>query len=413
MSQGRGQADRSLFELGFQVQLQEILSRLPTARHSMLFSATLPSSVAEFVRAGLQNPSVIRLDADVKINPDLDTLFLRVNSDDKEAALILLLEHIAIPVNTTPEPDQPQAIIFVATKHHVEYLSALLSAAAFSVSHVYGSLDQIARQRQLQAFRDRRTSLLVVTDVAARGLDIPVMDHVINLDFPPNPRVFVHRVGRTARGGRKGTAWSLLDKDDLPYFADLAQHLATTSVEPELVRLPRGPIETAFESMQALASTATDLLDLRTVMRKGDSMYKRSRSKASSQGYRTARSYADDSLPIFQLANSAPSTAQDASRQSMIDVIASFRPAATSIAVKPKRIGKRAVDPNLAEAAPTGSETILPADEAVAAPRATIVPATKVRGAAVLAHCQDFRDASFYLQHAQKDDGNKMCGTLT
>jgi ATP-dependent RNA helicase DDX54/DBP10 len=240
------------------------------------------------------------------------------------------------------------------------------------------------------------------------------MDHVINLDFPPNPRVFVHRVGRTARGGRKGTAWSLLDKDDLPYFADLAQHLATTSVEPELVRLPRGPIETAFESMQALSSTATDLLDLRAVMRKGDSMYKRSRSKASSQGYRTARLYADESLPIFQLANAAPSTDQDASRQSMIDVISAFRPAATSIAVKPRRIGKvkRAASPKPAEDTSPAPDPHAPRIETAAAPAAAVGPAAKVRTTKICAHHQDFKDASFYLQHAQKDDGNKMWACL-
>ena len=329
-------ADGRLFELGFQVQLQEILSRLPTSRQSMLFSATLPSSVAEFVRAGLANPAVIRLDADVKINPDLTTHFFRVSGGDKDAGLMVLLEQASI-IPGGEAAVQHQAIVFVATKHHVEYLVNLLTAAGFSASHVYGSLDQVARQRQLQDFRDRKTSLLIVTDVAARGLDIPIMDHVINYDFPPNARVFIHRVGRTARGGRKGTAWSILDKDDLPYYADLAVNLNATAEPPVLHTLPRQSLDAATEAIQALSASSSDLDDLRAVMRKGDSMYRRSRSKATATGYRTARQLAINDYPLFPGLQAAAADDSSARRAQLLSVIDAFRPATTGItAKKPK-----------------------------------------------------------------------------
>ncbi|BEI82928.1 hypothetical protein CcaverHIS002_0307960 [Cutaneotrichosporon cavernicola] len=178
------EADR-LFEMGFEVQLREILHRLPTTRHNLLFSATLPTTLAEFAKAGLNNPAFIRLDTEHRISPDLELAFLSVKPDEKEAALLVLLrEVIHIPVASTATDDSPRAIIFASTKHHVEYISTLLKAANYRTSYIYGSLDQVARQQQLRHFRDGKSEVLVVTDVAARGLDIPAMGHVINFDFP-------------------------------------------------------------------------------------------------------------------------------------------------------------------------------------------------------------------------------------
>ena len=396
-----GVADLRLFELGFQVQLQEILSRLPTSRQSMLFSATLPSSVAEFVRAGLANPAVIRLDADVKINPDLTTHFFRVSGGDKDAGLMVLLELAAIiPGHNAVES---QAIVFVATKHHVEYLVSMLSAAGFSASHVYGSLDQVARQRQLQDFRDRKTSLLIVTDVAARGLDIPIMDHVINYDFPPNARVFIHRVGRTARGGRKGTAWSILDKDDLPYYADLAVNLNTTAEPPVLHCLPRQSLDAATEAIQALSASVSDLDDLRAVMRKGDSMYRRSRTKATASGYKTARQLATNDYPIFAELRGAFGGDVETRRAALLSVIDAFRPATTGITAKPP---KSKNPPG--GALPAAADEIVPDEGPKLASRPTPPTSTKVSTSALETDAQDFRDSAFYLPQGARVDEDKM-----
>ena len=206
------EADR-LFEMGFAEQLRQILQHMGENRQTLLFSATMPKLLAEFARAGLRDPQLIRLDTDTKISPNLQLAFFTVRQDEKPAALLHLLREVV--------PAKQQSIIFVATKHHVEYLNELLQAEGIVPSVVYGAMDQTARKIHIAKFRAGKTSLLVVTDVAARGIDIPLLDNVINYDFPPKPKLFVHRVGRAARAGRNGFAYSLLTSDELPYSLDL------------------------------------------------------------------------------------------------------------------------------------------------------------------------------------------------
>ncbi|CAG8710844.1 13902_t:CDS:2, partial [Cetraspora pellucida] len=229
------EADR-LFELGFSAQLHEILHRLPQSRQTMLFSATLPKSLVEFANAGLQDPSLVRLDTDTKISTDVMRAFFSVKQLEKEAALLYLLyevikihltptSSVTISKNSNNKDDNSsntisqsllsnQTIIFVSTKHHVEYITNLLNLSGFQTSYIYGSLDQTARKIQINNFRGGRTNILVVTDVAARGIDIPILENVINYDFIDSSKMFVHRVGRTARAGRKGCAYSLITPEE-------------------------------------------------------------------------------------------------------------------------------------------------------------------------------------------------------
>ncbi|KAI9272846.1 P-loop containing nucleoside triphosphate hydrolase protein [Phascolomyces articulosus] len=236
------EADR-LFEMGFAVQLHEILSRLPQSRQTLLFSATLPKMLVDFAKAGLQEPTLIRLDADTKISKDLEMAFFSVKQSEKEAALIYLLRNvIKLPKKTsnsgndrkedkkkkkrtTATEEDRQTIIFVATKHHVDYLANILMELGYQVSYVYGSLDQTARNIQINRFRTGVTNLLVVTDVAARGIDIPILENVINYDFSGSSKVFIHRVGRAARAGRRGWAYSLVSAAEFPYVVDLGLFL--------------------------------------------------------------------------------------------------------------------------------------------------------------------------------------------
>lgn len=322
--------------MGFQVQLLEIMSRLPSSRHSMLFSATLPTSVTEFARAGLSNPAIVRLDAEYRINPDLAMKMLRINASDKAAALLVLLsEFIHVPLGS-PTGKTPQVIVFVSTKHHVEYIAILLKLAGYSASFVYGNLDQRARQSQLQDFRDRRSSILIVTDVAARGLDIPFIDHIVNFDFPPNARTFVHRAGRTARGGRSGTAWSLVEHSDLPYFSDLNAFLHTAGQETHLQVLPALHLESMIEYINSI-SDGTDLVNLHAVMLRGDAMYRRSRGKASAGAYRSARGLRGE-LAVIGAEEGSFGT-NEGLRQDLIATLNTFRPAVP--AVTPKLLAKR------------------------------------------------------------------------
>lgn len=203
----------SLFGMGFAEQLHQILAKLGENRQTLLFSATLPSALAEFAKAGLRDPQLVRLDLDTKISPDLKLLFFTLRQEEKSAALLYLIrEQIG---------SGEQTLIFVSTKHHVEFLNLLFREEGIEPSVCYGDMDQDARKIHVSRFRARKTMLLIVTDVAAWGIDIPLLDNVINWDFPPKPKLFVHRVGRAARAGRTGTAYSFVTSEDMACLLDL------------------------------------------------------------------------------------------------------------------------------------------------------------------------------------------------
>ncbi|KAF9881566.1 hypothetical protein CkaCkLH20_00712 [Colletotrichum karsti] len=357
------EADR-LFEMGFAAQLTEILHALPPSRQSLLFSATLPASLVEFARAGLQDPSLVRLDAETKVSPDLESAFFSVKGAEKEAALLHILHDVIKMPMGTPDgvpldiaqskkrkrgegdgkgkPTEHSTIIFAATKHHVEYLAQLLTKAGFATSYVYGSLDQEARRIHTENFRQGRANILVVTDVAARGIDIPVLANVINYDFPPQPKVFVHRVGRTARAGQRGWAYSIVRELDTPYMLDLQLFLGRKLVvghgseKPSFSEdvvvggLSRDRIEINMEWMSKVLKEEVDIEALRKVSTKAEKLYLKTRHSASSQSAKRAREIVgskgwNELHPLFGTdANNA-----EQARNEMMAKISGFRPAET------------------------------------------------------------------------------------
>lgn len=315
-----------LFEMGFDTQLREIVHRLPASRQSLMFSATLPTDVSDFAKAGLINPLLIRLDSDTKLSPDLKLAFLPVRPYEKDAALLVLLEKSK---NLHGKPIQ--TVVFVSTKHHVEYIITLLRGAAYRVNHVYGSLDQIARKQQLEGFRQGHADILVVTDVAARGLDMPDLDLVINYDFPPSPRTFLHRVGRTARAGRSGSAWSLLTAEDIPYALDLQRFLSRpilSDLGETCGRIDAQSLDNKIEFIHdSLILSCPDLPTLGQVMRRGQKMFARTRNRASDKSYRDAKAstttcFSDDT-PLHQLFAEGPSSVGSA-RQRLLGLLNDF-----------------------------------------------------------------------------------------
>lgn len=359
------EADR-LFEMGFATALDEIINRLPVNRQTLLFSATLPKTLVEFAKAGLENPKLVRLDADSKISTDLRMAFFSVKQAEKDACLLLLLRDvIKVPLGARKGLDERdekpkkvkgnvdaaphQTLVFVATKHHVEYISNLLTAAGYATSYIYGTLDQTARTQQMDKFRRGLTSVLVVTDVAARGIDIPVLENVVNYDFPPGSRVFVHRVGRTARAGRKGWAWSFVTNTELAHMLDLQLFLARplqvhaegeASYVESLVlgTFIRDKLDEEVEYIRTLHEGMSSLKLLREVMKKGQLMYERSQGKASQASYKRAKEMTKgdrlmtdngkevNTHPIFLVSDSS---AGESSRESLLKIINSFRPTET------------------------------------------------------------------------------------
>jgi ATP-dependent RNA helicase DDX54/DBP10 len=374
------EADR-LFEMGFETALTEIIHRLPPSRQTLLFSATLPKSLVDFAKAGLQNPKLVRLDAESKISADLRMAFFSVKQDEKDACLLLLLRDIIrVPLGVNASHDQDrerggeakskrdqftaphQTLVFAATKHHVEYLTTLLTAAGYAVSHIYGSLDHSARVRQMDQFRCGRTNVLVVTDVAARGIDIPVLANVVNYDFPQGVRVFVHRVGRTARAGRSGWAWSFVSQTELPYLVELQLFLGRpltrdapdgeASYTENLVigAFLREVLDDEVAYIRALGIEHHALSTLRNIMRKGQGLYERSRGRASPAGYTRAKQMSREPArwglvaagasasmhPVLRLKGHAVgknAVVEDERRRALLAAVDSFRPNETALEI--------------------------------------------------------------------------------
>ncbi|CAG9997521.1 unnamed protein product [Clonostachys byssicola] len=352
------EADR-LFEMGFAAQLTEILHALPPSRQTLLFSATLPASLVEFARAGLQDPSLIRLDAETKVSPDLESAFFSVKGAEKEGCLLhILYDIIKVPLGPPataadtddkgskkrkrgPEkPTEHSTIVFTATKHHVEYIATLLRESGFAVSHVYGSLDQTARRIQIEDFRNGKTNILVVTDVAARGVDIPVLANVINYDFPTQPKIFVHRVGRTARAGRQGWSYSLVRDLDAPYLIDLqlflGKRLVVGQEEPApsftedvvVGALKRDSVEVNVEWLNKILKEIEDISALRKVAGKAEKLYMKTRNSAASQSVKRAREMVKSNgwMQLHPVFGDQDADGSEQARANMLAVISGYRP---------------------------------------------------------------------------------------
>ncbi|KAB7505285.1 ATP-dependent RNA helicase DDX54, partial [Armadillidium nasatum] len=278
------EADR-LFEMNFEEQMNQILHDLPNNRQTLLFSATLPSKLVEFARAGLSDPTLIRLDAEKKLSENLKMAFFKLNTEDKLPFLIYLLENVI-------KKDEP-TVLFVPSKHHVEYFYELLTMIGFSASYVYSSLDASARKINIAKFRAKKVNLLIVTDIAARGIDIPLLDNVINFNFPPKAKLFVHRVGRVARAGRTGTAYSFVSTDEIAYLLELnmflsgsiklcpAETLNISSTRDKndwhlkLGKVPREIVEENEEFIRAKLELNYDLMRLKNSADNGYEKFKR------------------------------------------------------------------------------------------------------------------------------------------
>ncbi|XP_053992528.1 ATP-dependent RNA helicase ddx54-like isoform X2 [Hylaeus volcanicus] len=218
-----------MFDLGLGDQVLLLLKRMNSNKQCILTSATLPSQLVEFAAVGLRSPFFIRLDCDATISPTLDMWFLYIRKEEKLAGLLFLLRHILLSVDRCVMNSLystgallPQGVlIFTASRHHVDFLGAFLTKFGINAQVAYGSMDLQARVESVSRFRKGLSKVLIVTDVAARGLDLPVVGCVLNFDFPISPKHFVHCVGRTARANRPGLAVSFVTREELAYAEEV------------------------------------------------------------------------------------------------------------------------------------------------------------------------------------------------
>jgi ATP-dependent RNA helicase DeaD len=193
------EADEML-DMGFVEDIEAILAETPPERQTALFSATMPAPIAELARKYMRSPERITVAAEQMTVPQIRQVYYEVGARDKFEVLARILD-FEMPTS---------AIIFCRTKSEVDALGERLIARAFPAETLHGDLSQVQRDRVMSRFRSGQVELLVATDVAARGLDIDHISHVINYDIPLDPEVYVHRIGRTGRAGRTGAAITLV-----------------------------------------------------------------------------------------------------------------------------------------------------------------------------------------------------------
>jgi ATP-dependent RNA helicase RhlE len=204
------EADRML-DMGFIHDVKRVIAKLPAARQSLLFSATMPPDVERLANGILKTPQRVEVTPQATTVERIEQRVLFVDSADKRALLAEMLKDPAIA----------RALVFTRTKHGANRVAEQLDKIGIAADAIHGNKSQSARQRALDDFRRGRIRVLVATDIAARGIDIDGITHVINYELPNVPESYVHRIGRTARAGADGIALSFCDGSERAFLKDI------------------------------------------------------------------------------------------------------------------------------------------------------------------------------------------------
>ncbi|MCW2959519.1 MAG: box helicase [Solirubrobacterales bacterium] len=217
------EADEML-DLGFLEDVEKILSLTPNSRQTALFSATMPPPIAKLADNYLYDPVLVKVQSATLTVDTVEQFRLEVKTSDKPSALVEVLK--------AERPDQ--AIVFVRTKIRCDQLGRTLKDKGLNVKVLHGDLSQGTRDGVMLSFKGGRVPILVATDVAARGLDISTVTHVVNFDVPISPDVYVHRIGRTGRVGRSGRAITFVEPKQQRELEAIEEHISTklTQWEP-------------------------------------------------------------------------------------------------------------------------------------------------------------------------------------
>lgn len=222
------EADRML-DMGFIDDIEWILQQVPKNRQTMLFSATLPDTIKELARRYMRAPREVIVSSESLTVPQTEQVYINVGRKNKLWALCRILDI-----------EKPQlAMVFCSTKRMVDMLADKLSAYGYSADGIHGDLTQTARDKVMAKFRSGKLRILIATDVAARGLDIEDVSHVINYDVPENPEDYVHRIGRTARAGKSGRAITFVTKEE-QHLVRAIESFGRTKIEHNEVPESRG-----------------------------------------------------------------------------------------------------------------------------------------------------------------------------
>ncbi|MBF0271316.1 MAG: DEAD/DEAH box helicase [Magnetococcales bacterium] len=228
------EADRML-DMGFIHDIRMVISHLPVERQTLLFSATMPKEIAHLAQGLLSDPERVETTPSATTAERVEQKVYFVEKGDKRAALIHLLR----------QENLTRALVFTRTKHGADKVVLDLEKHAIEADAIHGNKSQGARERALSRFRSGESRVLVATDIAARGIDVTGISHVINFDLPNEPESYVHRIGRTARAGREGVAISLCDATEVAFLRAIEK----------IIRIPI-PVETQHPHHSEVAATA-------------------------------------------------------------------------------------------------------------------------------------------------------------
>jgi ATP-dependent RNA helicase RhlE len=219
------EADRML-DMGFIHDVNKIIAKLPTKRQTLFFSATMPREIAKLADTILDNPVTVSVTPVSSTAEKVQQAVYYVEKSNKPALLLHLLENLKLK----------SVLVFTRTKHGADKVAKFLNRADIYTDAIHGEKSQPARQRALSQFKSGQIRVLVATDIAARGIDVDSLSHVINFDLPNVPETYVHRIGRTGRAGASGIALSFVDAEERAYLKDInkliSQNIAVIEDQP-------------------------------------------------------------------------------------------------------------------------------------------------------------------------------------
>jgi ATP-dependent RNA helicase DeaD len=227
------EADQML-DIGFWPDVNYIIGHTPPSRQVLLFSATFPEPVKEMAQKHMKDPQQIRITPKVITVEQVDQKYIAVSRERKNNLLAHFIE--------TQNP--PQLVVFCRTKHQTDRVAEVLKRKNMSAGAIHGDLPQTKREKILAQFRAGEIQSLIATNVAARGLDIPTVSHVVNYDIPEMPEEYVHRIGRTARNGAKGIARTFITPEDGQFLLEIEKHIGLLLEEEKIEGFEATPPET-------------------------------------------------------------------------------------------------------------------------------------------------------------------------
>lgn len=238
------EADRML-DMGFIHDIKKIMRALPQERQTLFFSATMPPPIEKLAASLLHQPVKVEVTPASSTAERIEQAIYFVNKSDKQSLLQYLIK----------EQKADRVLVFTRTKHGADKISKELNRSNIGADAIHGNKTQSARQRALANFKTGRLKVLVATDIAARGIDIDYLTHVINFDLPNVPESYVHRIGRTARAGASGIALSFCDREERAYLKDITKLIG--QVIPVVNEHPFQPVMTERKDLSVQSRSSS------------------------------------------------------------------------------------------------------------------------------------------------------------